>query len=988
MILKATFTSLLFFALALTANGQITVTGQVKDATGEPLAGVNIMEEGTSNGTITDLDGHFSLMVSDESSVLEFSYIGYQLQQITVGSKRKLSVTLQESAEMLEEVVVVGYGTQKKSDLVSSVAVIDVEDATRIPTTNVAEMLRGRSAGVQVTLEDPRPGGNSSILIRGRGSLLGGNAPLFIVDGVPADNINGINPEDVKSIEVLKDASAQAIYGARASNGVILVTTKRGSADAFKVSYHGYYGEQALAKNFGLYSGEEWAQLRREAFRTDNLNDEYEPEDFVFTPLQQEVMAAGESVDWEETVMRNAIQQNHSISLSGGGELTNLYASFGFFDQNGIVPGSGYKRGTARFNIDRKVSDQLKFGANIYLLTDRQDMETDAYLRFITLQPLARVRDEQGELLRFPTGEPNFTNPLWDLRESEEDRKANEYNLTFFGEFEIFKNFRYKLNTYFSRRNRTGGSYQTSLHSRSFAEGGRAELFSDIREEYMVENIFDYETSLASKHQFDATFMQSINERSYNNVNTTATDFPNDLLGYNGIASASTILPVSRTAWDRLLLSYLGRLRFNFSDKYLLTATARLDGSSVFAPNNKWGFFPSVALGWKAHQEPFIAALDFVNEFKLRASYGSIGNEAIQPYQTLGLASPENYLFGGQAAGGYQAGSSLFNPDLRWETSTTLNLGLDFGLFKNFLVGNFEFYNTETADLLVDRTTPGGTGYSTIISNIGRVRNRGVELSLTANLLRTPSLDWSLTTALTRNVNTILELFGEVDELGNPLDDISRNRFIGQPINVIFQYQYDGIWQSEEEIAGSHMPDAEPGRIRVKDIDGDGAATPDDRVIIQADPDWYGNFSTSLSFRGIELFADLYVVQGATRTNSFLADFNSGGTLQGVLNGVKVDYWLPEAPDGRFPRPRRSEADRFIWSAAVQDASYVRLRTLSLAYQLPQKWTEKIGISNLTVYGTGTNLWTQTEFLSYSPEVNIGRYPDGRTLLFGLKISN
>ncbi len=423
--------------------------------------------------------------------------------------------------------------------------------------------------------------------------------------------------------------------------------------------------------------------------------------------------------------MRNTSQQSHALSLSGGTDKSSLFASFGFFDQNGLVPGSRYQRGTARLNIDQKVSDRLKFGANIYLLTDRQDLESDRYLSFITLTPLGKIRDEKGDLVRFPTGDPGFTNPLWDLRDSNRDLKTNEYNLTAFGEVEIFRNFKYKLNAYLSRRNRDGGNYQSSVHSAAFNVNGRAVLFSDVREEYMIENILTYENTFAAgKHNFDVTLLQSANERNYNNATTEATGFPNDLLGYEGIASASTILPVRRTAWDRTLLSYMGRVRVNFFDKYLITFTGRADGSSVFAPDNKWGFFPSVAFGWKAHMEPWLAELDLINEFKIRASYGSIGNEAISPYQTLGLASEANYIFGGITAGGYQAGSALFNPDLRWETSTTLNLGLDFGLFRNFLVGSFEFYDTETTDLLVDRTTPGGTGYSSIISNIGKVRNR------------------------------------------------------------------------------------------------------------------------------------------------------------------------------------------------------------------------------------------------------------------------
>lgn len=988
MIRKILFTCFFIFqSFLLISQEEITVIGSVVDINGDPLPFTSVFIEGTTQGTNTDLQGNYILAFEPiENPIIVYSFTGYSTKKYDYTDQDRIDVILEEDLELIDEVVIVGYGTQKKSDLISSVSVIDVENAKTLPTTNVAEMLRGKTAGVQVTLNDARPGGSSDILIRGRNSLVGGNSPLFIVDGVPYDNINGINPDDIESIEVLKDASAQAIYGARASNGVILVTTMRGNTGSIKATYHGYFGEQSLIRNFDLYNGEEWATLRREAFRTDNPNDEYELESFVFTPDQLDVIESGNYVDWEDEVMNNSSQQNHVLSLNGGTESTNLFASFGYFDQKGIVPGSRYNRGSLRLNLDQKVNSKLKFGTNIYMLTDRQDIETDGYLKFITLQPIAKVRDEEGNLLRFPAGETSFTNPLWDIRESNRDLKTNEFNFTIFGEYEILPGLKYKLNSFLSRRNRTGGSYLTSLHSGGFSVNGRASLSSEVREEYLIENILTYEKDFFKRHNFDITLMQSANDRKFANSRTEATDFPNDLLGYDGINSAATILPVSRTAFDRRLLSYLGRVRLNLYDKYLITFTERVDGSSVFAPGNKWGFFPSIALGWKAHLEPWFENQEVINELKFRASYGSIGNEAISPYQSLGLASTENYLFGGVTAGGYQAGSSLFNPNLKWETSTTFNLGLDYGIFKNRIVGTFELYDTETTNLLVDRTTPGGTGYSSIISNIGRVQNQGVEILLTGEIIRSESFNWSITGTFSRNVNTILDLFGELDEDGNPIDDIDRRRFIGHPINVIYQYQYDGIWQEEDDIENSHMPQSEPGRIKVKDINNDTLINTEDLIIMDADPDWYGSLSTNIGYKGFSVFAELYAVHGALRSNGFLADYNSGGTLQGVLNGIKVDYWLPENPDGYYPRPRRSETDPFIWSAAVQDASYLRLRTLSLSYDLPNKWMKPIGLSNVNFYGTFTNLFTWTDYLSYSPEVSINRYPEGKSFVFGIKV--
>jgi len=889
---------------------------------------------------------------------------------------------------MLDVVVVVGYGVQKRSDITGSVSTIEVTDAKALPTTNVAEMLRGKSAGVQVTLNDPRPGGNSNILMRGVNSFLGGNSPLIVLDGVPIENINTISPENIESIEILKDASAQAIYGARASNGVILVTTKRGAEGRLQASYHGYYGEQWLTNNFDLYSGEEWIQLRREAYRTAN-NGEWEVDEVVFSPHQLDLLENDQFVDWEDAVMQRATQQSHSLTLQGGNDKISYFSGFGYYDEGGLIPSSGYKRGTARLNLDYKVNDRISFGTNIFLMTDNQDIETQG-LNFVMLPPLATAYDEDGNLVRYPLGPTETTHsPLWNIRESNQDLKSNEYRFNFFSDIKLFDNLTYRLNSSMLRGNSNGGSYRTSLHSSAFDVGGEARLSSSESEEFLIENILVFDQEFNDNHRFDFTAMQSVNERKYSWSRTTATGFPNDLLGYNGIESATEILPVERVAWERRLLSFMGRFRYYLSNKYLLTVTGRADGSSVFAAGNKWAFFPSAAFAWKAHLEPFMENLDFVNELKFRLSYGSIGNEAIAPYQTKGLASARNYIFGDVSYGGYGPGSALYNPDLKWETSTTFNGGVDFGFLGNLLVGTLEIYNTQTTDLLVDRTTPGSTGYKSIISNIGRVENKGVELSLTANAVNKKNFNWSVSTIFSRNRNKILELFGEVDEDGNLLDDISRKRFIGEPINVIHQYQFDGIWQYADTtiIPGSHMPDTEPGRIRVANINGDTTITTEDKIIIHRDPKWYGSISSRMMFHGFELFWDFYIVQGATRTNSYLADYNSGGTLHGNLNGIKVDYWTPENPSNEFPRPNNAQADPYLWAGAVRDASYVRLRTLSLAYHFPGKWVQRVKLSNLTVYGTFTNLITWTNFKSYSPETTVGQYPDGKSFIFGIKIT-
>lgn len=424
-------------------------------------------------------------------------------------------------------------------------------------------------------------------------------------------------------------------------------------------------------RNFDLYSGEEWIQLRREAFRTSNPDGEYEPDDFVFSPIQLEVMQNKNYVDWEDIMMRNGTISNHNVSLSGGTKQTKIYTSLGFFDEKGVIPGSDYLRGSARVNLDQRISDKLSLQSNIFLTTSNQDIESGR-LQWIVLPPVSKAFDENGGIVRYPLGENqnSYTNPLWNMRESTNENKTNSMDINLSGSYDILENLNYQLNGTIRRRSTEGGYYVSSLHSSGLADNGRASVWNSLREEYLIENILTYDKDFDQNNHLDITAVQSVNQIKYGFSQTTATSFATDFLGYNGIEFAENILPVDRNAYERSLVSFMGRIRYNLLDRYLLTLTARADGSSVFSNSNKWGYFPSVAVGWKLHHEPFLTHIDNLDELKLRVSYGSTGNEAIQPYQTLGLASPFLYVFGGQTAAGYLPGTNLPNPNLKWETST------------------------------------------------------------------------------------------------------------------------------------------------------------------------------------------------------------------------------------------------------------------------------------------------------------------------------
>ncbi len=966
----------------------LSVSGKVSSKTNiEGLSGATISLKGSSLATTTDASGNYRLDLP-APGILVITFSGMAAMEKTVTSSGIVNFELETMVGNLDEVVVVGYGTQKKSDLSGSVARINVDRATAIPSTNVSEMLRGQAAGVQVTLGSARPGGGSSILIRGRNSITGSNDPIYVIDGVPVPNINDINADGITSIEVLKDAAAQAIYGSRGANGVVLITTKRGRQGKMKVNYDMYSTVQKLTRNFDLYSPLEFAQLRREAQRTTaNLpNGAYLPDANIFTDFELKSLANNQFADWDQLILGPARVQNHTVSVGGGTENTKLYTSVSLFNQKGIIPGSGYKRGTFRMNLDQKISDRLSMQANINLLSAKQSFESTG-LDVIQLSPLARPFDSLGNINKYPLGPTSLTiNPLWNNRESVNEAKTNTYNLNIVLDYRILKGLSYKVNSLISRITTDEGSYITRLHGSGVIPQGRASVTNSLREEYLLENILNYDLNINKNNHVDFTAVGSVQSVDYSTTTLVGTTFPNDLLGYDGIADALN-KTATRGENRRRIASGLGRIRYNLYDRYLFTVTGRYDGASVFAQKNKWAFFPAAAFAWKIQNESFMNNVRWVNELKFRASYGSVGNQAISPYQTLGVVGSNPYVFGGVVTGGNIPGNVLPNPFLTWETASTFNAGFDFGLFQNRLTGSIEYYDKRTKDLLVDISLAGNTGFSSQITNGGQSQNSGIELLLNAQIIRSKDFNWSVTSTFANNRNKILKT-GLLDINGKPKDDVGRNRYIGQPINIIRQQRFDGIFQSVEEIQKSAQATQAgilPGDIRVVDTNGDGKITDADNILIKPDPKFFGSIATTLSYKRFELFADLYIVEGAHKYNPYLADYATGGSLQGILNGIKVPYYTPENPSTSYPRPR-SVTGSYLSSLAVQDASYIRLRTLSLSYSVPPQILEKVHISNFRFYVMSNNLFTSTKYKSYSPEVNPDAFPDTRSFTFGVNV--
>lgn len=976
---------------------KIRITGVVSDRAGE-IAGINVLVKGTTLGTMTGSNGQYSIEAL-ENATLVFSFIGYETKEVAVNGQKTINVTMKEDSKQLNEVVLVGYGSVKKSDLTGAVSSVKAEDLT-FPSSSVSEMLRGKAAGVQISMSTGRPGAGSSILIRGKRSLSGGNAPLYIVDGAVVETINDINPNDISSIEILKDASSQAIYGARAANGVVLISTKRGQKDKTEVTYDMFVGTQKLWKNFDYYNADEFYDLRWQAKRNDNGYDDSEkiPSIVLGDPMMQEMYESRDFVDWNELMFKPAMSQQHNLSVRGGTDKIKTAFSLGYFKQDGMVPKSGYQRANLRFNMDYKANNYLSIGANTAFSKAWSQTEDGSFSEFITRPPIAKVYNEDGSLTSHINSE-GLENPLYKIQESDDKSISDRLNLNLFMDITPFKGFNYRINAAYRTRFSESGSYQTKDYPK--AKSNSATLSDTYFNNILLENIFTYKTQFGENHKLDFTFVQSIDNDDTKSMSMAGTDLPVDFFSWNGLSDAANITNISRGISDRLFLSYLGRINYSLFNKYLFTVAMRRDGSSVFGNSHKWGNFPSAAFAWKLSEEEFIKPIDWISSLKLRLSYGMVGNQGVNAYTTLGVTTSYDMVFGDDVMiVGYLPGTMLKNPDLRWESTSSANTGLDFGFLDNRIIGSIEYFNTRTSNLLVQRSVSSTSGYSTMMDNLGKTKSYGGELSLNGDIIRSKDFNWSISGTMSFSRNEILKINDKVDAFGKPMDDIDNGWYIGKSIDVSRRYMFDGIYQLSDDADNNGFVDfttdingdgvldramienAKPGDVRLKDLDGDGVITTEDRAITGTDPKWIGSLSTNLSYKGLDFMMEFYTRQGGLYSNSSLR----GGLLQGKLNAVKVNYWTPESPSNEYPRPSWGSYPKYIESLGYEDATYFRLRSMTLGYTLPGKVSKTFMVQKLRAYITATNLWTKTNILSYSPELSLSDYPEPQQFIFGLSV--
>ncbi|MDW7692409.1 TonB-dependent receptor [Flammeovirgaceae bacterium SG7u.111] len=958
---------------------QQKVTGRVlSEEDGEPLPGVSIIVKGTSTGTTTDIEGEFSLDVID-GAVLQFSYIGFVTQEVVVGTQTQINVSLLPDLAQLEEVIVVGYGTQKRSDITGSVASVPKERLSNLPVTNVLQAIQGTTAGLNITQTSSVPGSSANIQIRGVNSINANTSPFIVLDGVPFFGVtNDINPNDIESIEILKDASAVAIYGTRGANGVILITTKRGSSLDNKptIRYNGYVGFEGIANKLTPMGPDQYVQKYADFMEANDLDQT------TVLPNAAEIENYNNGVtsDWLDLATQPGKLTEHNLSISGSTNNLQYYVSGSRLSQDGVIKGYEFKKTTFRTNIDATINPFIKVGTSAYFAENNSDGGRVNLLEATAMSPYSVPTDEDGNNIIYPMApEQLFENPLLGLSVDRVDRQRNLTG-TGYAEITPIEGLKYKLNASYTYKLSRFSQYSGRQNNDN---SGTANINNWENLNWVVENILTY-TKDINKHHFDVTALYSAQEVSDMGVYATSRVFINDALSYKEL-SAGTSQSTDSYSNSYTLLSQMGRLNYSYDGRYLLTLTARRDGYSAFGSNtDKYGLFPSMALGWNIANEAFAQDVSWLDQLKLRFSYGQSGNQAIGVYQTASTAATVRYPFGGTALTGVLY-DKLGNSNLNWETTTGSNLALDFGVIQSRINGTIEVYKTVTNDILLRRSLPGITGYTNVWDNLGKMQNVGFEFTLNTVNVSTDDFTWETNLNFSTFKNEIVELYGDGQ------DDVGNRWFIGQPLRIAYDYEKIGIWQEGEDAASSD-PVAKPGDLKFKDQDGDGQITADDRVILgRTDPKWIGGMTNTFKYKNFNLRIFLQTSQGGLRSNRDLTYADEAGR-RNLPDGFQ--YWTPENPSNYWPS--LSAYKNYRGYGFNEDYSYVRIKDVTFSYNIPNTLLEKYKIKGLTVYATGRNLYTFTDWFGWDPEMSYSsrgsdnwtnNYPLTRTISFGVNLS-
>lgn len=1005
------------------------VSGIVTSSDGEPMPGVNVVIKSTSSGTVTDATGRYNLNVPGDNAILVFSFIGYMTQEVSVGNQSAINVKLEASLETLSEVVVIGYGTVKKSDLTGSVSSVKAEELKAVPTTSFEQALQGRAAGVQVSQTSGQPGAEASIRIRGTSSILAQNEPLYVIDGMLINSSSGdvtaggglgqrisplaaISPGDIESIEILKDASATAIYGSRGANGVILITTKRGKKGTSTVDFETYYGVQEASNMLDLLNAQQFGELVNEA----KINSGQLP---VYVNPQN----LGEGTDWQEELLRVAPIQNYQLTFSGGNEKTQYAITGGLFDQKGVIVNSNFQRYSFRSNITTAINDKFTVGTNLAFSRTRGNT-VNTGLQFITpgviggalgMNPILPVYD--------PTRKGGYThentiagqigtvigNPVAEAKEHKSLSTNSRFLGNIEGSYKLAKGLTFKttfgVDAVFSRDRVFAPSWlKASEGSRGEAGLANLEAFT-----WLNENTLTYNTDLREKDNLNVVLGYTLQEFQNEFNSVYVFDIPDDKLGFHNLGAALNPQAPSNgeTRWS--MVSYLGRAQYSLTGKYIFTLTGRVDASSKFAENNKYSFFPSAAFAWRIIEEPFMQNIQAFSDLKLRGSIGIIGNQAISPYQSLPLTAPQGEgVFNTGTGYSYYISSqpqSFNNPDLKWETTRQISAGIDASFFEGRLSASLDYYQKYTYDLLLSTPISSTTGFEFTTLNVGNVENRGFDLEINSfNTSNSSAVKWTSALNFSINRNKVTRLATDNDvNLGSGL--ILRE---GEAIGTFYGYQFDGIFQTNEEADASAVfvnqtgaNKAVAGDRRYRDVNNDGVINEDDRMILgNALPDFTWGLNNDIGYKNFTLSFFIQASHGNEMANLNTAALEDFRGLNNVSAEAALNRWTPHNPSNRYPRAlaNRSVDVGTFSSVMVEDASYVRLKNVTLGYNLPSNMLQRLSVRNVRVYLSATNLFTITDYKGFDPEgsahgtataypgVDQGRYPLTKTYLVGLNI--
>ena len=1032
--------TLIALMMTIGLYAQDIVKGTVVDEEDFPLIGATIMIKGGQIGSITDMDGNFSISVK-KGNTLVISYIGYITQDIKVGDQKTLKIKMKADNAMLDEVVVVGYGDMKRSDLTGSVSSVSSKSVEGFKSASVMEALGGQIAGVQITQTDGTPGSGFSINVRGVGTLTGDASPLYIVDGFQVENINHLANSDIESIEVLKDASSAAIYGARAANGVVMVTTKSGKVGKPQVNFNGSASYRKISRTLDLLDPYEFVKLQMEINPSKYATTYYrEGVDADGNPYRYQSLSdyvGVEGVNWQGETFRPTWSQDYNLSVTGGNSDTKYSISFTRYDENGIFNNSGFDKTTGKIRINQKVTKNVSFDATInYAQTNRKGVGTTAdsgrfnmLAQILGARPTGGLRMTNEELLAAaidPLELENSeslaqVNPIIQTQSVTNKRRSEMWSGNMSVNWQIIKGLTFRTaGTYNVTNTRNDVFYKTGSKE-AYRNGqmpyGQSQMGRDLR--WVNYNNLTWKQKINKKNSYDVMIGQELSFRSTEYLLGQSKDFPFDNLGNHNLGLGATPSKVASSYSDKTLLSFFARANYNFDNRYLLTATVRADGSTVFSDKHKWGYFPSFSAAWRVSEEQFMKDIEFISNFKVRFGWGTVGNDRISNYLSLDLYEQSKYGVGNSTMT-VLTPKQLRNSNLKWEGSTTVNLGFDMGFFDNRLNLTADFFIKNTKDLLLAQSLAHVTGFGSQYQNIGKIQNKGIELSLTSTNIQKRNFTWQTNFNISFMRNELKSLQDGVQAMyarsgfDSGFTDYDYIAMVGSSLGLIYGYEFDGVYQSSDFITTPNgtlqlkpgitrndrftTGSLEPGVVKYKDQDGDGVITTKDRTVIgNAMPKWFGGIGNTFTFKGFDLnvlFQFNYGndVYNATRLYSTQTQ-NERINLLAEVN----DRWTPTNASNRVPSAK-GYVKYDVYSRFVEDGSFLRLKNVTLGYTLPEFWTKKAYISRLRIYASGQNLFCWTGYSGYDPEVSTassspmtpgldwGAYPKSRVLTFGIDI--